>query len=80
MRCYNGCPDSALKRKMEHDYQIKKRLYKMGVRAVYFPAENQFLAFHGNVLVGEMQDSLDDILDWCINNLKLGGEDEIQKR
>jgi hypothetical protein len=45
MRCYNGCPDSALKAKWADDARIDKQLAAVGLRAIYFPVEQQWMVF-----------------------------------
>lgn len=45
MRCYNGCPDSALQALLDDSERATKQLAAIGARATYFPVEQGWLVF-----------------------------------
>lgn len=45
MRCYNGCPDSALQEKLDHDAHLRQQLADKGMRLCYYPAEGKWLVY-----------------------------------
>lgn len=45
MRLYDGCPDDELKAKIDHDNAAFDALWRAGLRATYFPAEDSWMAF-----------------------------------
>ena len=65
MRCYNGCPDSALRRRWDAEDEARARLQKVypGARCAFFPTEGKFQVFSGGKLVGGMHYSNVDAID-----------------
>lgn len=45
MRCYNGCPDSALRKVLDARAAARKRLSDAGYQATYFPMEEKWMVF-----------------------------------
>lgn len=48
MRCYNGCPDTALQTSLDRAKQARAELLARGFTVTYFPAEGMFGVFDGN--------------------------------
>lgn len=48
MRCYNGCPDSALQAFLDDQRKASEELAAIGCHATYFPMEEKWVVFKGN--------------------------------
>ena len=81
MRCYNGCPDDALRAKLAADDAATKRLQAtvnalrklhVDARCTYFPMEQKYLVFVGYQAIGEMEDSKQGACNKAIELLSSG--------
>jgi hypothetical protein len=47
VRCYNGCPDSALQAVLDSRSRAHDALAQMGARATWYPVEQKYMVFVG---------------------------------
>ena len=57
MRCYNGCPDSALLSFLNDLALATEELKTIGARATYFPMEQKWMVFKDNKAITEFHET-----------------------
>lgn len=64
MKCYNGCPDSTLQRKLDRIRELKDQLRQVypAAQCMYFPAEAEYQGWQGTTCLSGMHGSAEDAL------------------
>jgi hypothetical protein len=77
MRCYNGCPDSALQALLDAKRKAHEELRAVdpGARATYFPVEEEWSVWKDNRQIGSSSPSLFAAINNAITILKKQKDD-----
>jgi hypothetical protein len=62
MRCYDGCPDSELQRRIDAQANARKKIEELGFSVTYFPVEQGYVAFKGYHAVTELHADIEGLL------------------